>query len=221
MRQFQQLMSQFLQTQALVMTTYLQGAPVPAEAGAPVRAPRPKPSTVMHPAVLTGTEVAPRHVAPVTHGIVAATPMAAGTNGSAAAAPAATGTNGTAAAAPIAPVAIQVLAPAPAAERQDHSSKAPGISAPDVIAQLLQIVGDRTGYPEEMLDVDVDIEADLGIDSIKRMEVLTAFQQLHAGTQRGAFQGAMEKLTALKTLRQTAGALAEVLAGQNEAAVVA
>jgi hypothetical protein len=51
------------------------------------------------------------------------------------------------------------------------------------------------------------------------MEILTAFQQLHAGAQRGTFQGAMEKLTAIKTLRETASVLAELLAGQAEAAV--
>jgi hypothetical protein len=80
-------------------------------------------------------------------------------------------------------------------------------------------VSDRTGYPQDMLDPDANIEADLGVDSIKRLEILTAFQQLHAGTQRGAFQGAMEKLTAIKTLRETASVLTELLAGQAEAAV--
>ena len=43
--------------------------------------------------------------------------------------------------------------------------------------KLLQIVSERTGYPPEMLDLDLDIEADLGIDSIKRVEILGAFQR--------------------------------------------
>jgi hypothetical protein len=68
-----------------------------------------------------------------------------------------------------------------------------------------------------MLNADASIEADLGIDSIKRMEILAAFQQLHTSADRGVFQGAMEKLSALKTLRETAAALAEVLEGQTEA----
>jgi len=72
---------------------------------------------------------------------------------------------------------------------------------------------------EDMLDADANIEADLGIDSIKRMEILTAFQQLHAGAQRGSFQGAMERLTAIKTLRETASVLAGLLTEQAEAAV--
>ncbi len=41
-----------------------------------------------------------------------------------------------------------------------------------ITAKLLEIVRDRTGYPTETLDLDLDIEADLGIDSIKRVEIL-------------------------------------------------
>ena len=41
-----------------------------------------------------------------------------------------------------------------------------------ITARLLEIVRDRTGYPIETLALDLDIEADLGIDSIKRVEIL-------------------------------------------------
>jgi acyl transferase domain-containing protein/NAD(P)-dependent dehydrogenase (short-subunit alcohol dehydrogenase family) len=41
---------------------------------------------------------------------------------------------------------------------------------------LLEVVAELTGYPIEMLDVDMDLEADLGIDSIKRLEILAALQ---------------------------------------------
>ena len=37
---------------------------------------------------------------------------------------------------------------------------------------LLNIVSDKTGYPEEMLALDQNMEAELGIDSIKRVEIL-------------------------------------------------
>ena len=36
---------------------------------------------------------------------------------------------------------------------------------------------ERTGYEADMLDLDAGIESDLGIDSIKRVEILTALQQ--------------------------------------------
>lgn len=42
----------------------------------------------------------------------------------------------------------------------------------DIQAILIKIVSDRTGYPEDMLEMDLEIQADLGIDSIKRVQVL-------------------------------------------------
>ena len=41
---------------------------------------------------------------------------------------------------------------------------------------LLEVVAELTGYPIEMLDLDMDLEADLGIDSIKRLEILAGLQ---------------------------------------------
>ena len=41
---------------------------------------------------------------------------------------------------------------------------------------LLTIVSEKTGYPAEMLELDMDMEADLGIDSIKRVEIMGALQ---------------------------------------------
>ncbi|MDH3881417.1 MAG: acyltransferase domain-containing protein, partial [Desulfobacteraceae bacterium] len=42
---------------------------------------------------------------------------------------------------------------------------------------LLSTVSQLTGYPVEMLALDMDIEADLGIDSIKRVEILSALEE--------------------------------------------
>jgi acyl transferase domain-containing protein/NAD(P)-dependent dehydrogenase (short-subunit alcohol dehydrogenase family) len=42
---------------------------------------------------------------------------------------------------------------------------------------LIETVGRLTGYPVEMLTPDMDIEADLGIDSIKRVEILSAIEE--------------------------------------------
>jgi len=46
---------------------------------------------------------------------------------------------------------------------------------------LLSVVGRLTGYPEEMLGMDMDIESDLGIDSIKRVEILSAMEEAIPG----------------------------------------
>lgn len=46
---------------------------------------------------------------------------------------------------------------------------------------LLGVVSDRTGYPPDMLDRAMELESDLGIDSIKRVEILSAMQDLVPG----------------------------------------
>jgi acyl transferase domain-containing protein len=71
------------------------------------------------------------------------------------------------------PVAIPAIVPvAPAA--QSVQSAAPDFG--DLITALLTIVSEKTGYPTEMLNLSMDMEADLGIDSIKRVEILGAVQ---------------------------------------------
>lgn len=42
---------------------------------------------------------------------------------------------------------------------------------------LFQIISDKTGYPVEMLSPDMALDADLGIDSIKRVEIFSALQE--------------------------------------------
>ena len=44
---------------------------------------------------------------------------------------------------------------------------------------MMAIVSEKTGYPEDVLEPDMDIEADLGIDSIKRVEILGAMLAAH------------------------------------------
>ena len=49
--------------------------------------------------------------------------------------------------------------------------------ASGISAALTAAVSEKTGYPPESLDPDMDLEADLGIDSIKRVEILSAIQE--------------------------------------------
>ena len=69
--------------------------------------------------------------------------------------------------APAAPAPAAVVAPEPAATE---------VADADLKALLLVIVSDKTGYPPEMLTMQMELEADLGIDSIKRVEILSAMQ---------------------------------------------
>jgi acyl transferase domain-containing protein len=57
------------------------------------------------------------------------------------------------------------------------SSESSSVSLEDVKKALLSIVSEKTGYPIEMLEIGMDMEADLGIDSIKRVEILGAMQE--------------------------------------------
>ncbi|MCK4503716.1 MAG: SDR family NAD(P)-dependent oxidoreductase, partial [Desulfuromonadales bacterium] len=51
-----------------------------------------------------------------------------------------------------------------------------------VATVLLDVIADKTGYPVEMLELDMALDTDLGIDSIKRVEILSALQQQLPGT---------------------------------------
>jgi acyl transferase domain-containing protein/NAD(P)-dependent dehydrogenase (short-subunit alcohol dehydrogenase family)/acyl carrier protein len=81
--------------------------------------------------------------------------------------------------------------------------------ARDFIAELREVAAERTGYPPDMLDMDAGIESDLGIDSIKRVEILTALQRRGTPAEQQAAQGIMDKLTSARTLREIANLLAE------------
>ncbi|ORW20393.1 hypothetical protein AWC18_12000 [Mycolicibacter nonchromogenicus] len=79
------------------------------------------------------------------------------------------------AAAPAPAAAPVAAAPAPAAAPAS-AAPAPAAAGVDLVGDMLAVVADKTGYPVEMLDLSMALEADLGIDSIKRVEILSAVQ---------------------------------------------
>ena len=97
--------------------------------------------------------------------------------------------------------AVAKPSPAPSAKTPAPAVAAPAPAAAptgDLTAKLVAMVSDRTGYPAEMLDLNLDIESDLGIDSIKRLEILIAFAQ----EIPGAPEDLPEQLAAARTLRE-------------------
>ena len=129
-------------------------------------------------------------------------------------------------AAPKAPVALAPVALAPA-----QATAAPAMAF-DPNPALLSIVAERTGYPADMLGLDQDLEAELGIDSIKRVEILGAFQKRLPPAAAEAMQSGMERYTRAKTLNailaqartdlgSVAGAAPAVTPAANTAAPVA
>ena len=110
-------------------------------------------------------------------------------------------------------------APEPSATAADVEAKVPDEVKPDkmderkVRAELLKVVNERTGYPEDMLGLEVDIEAELGIDSIKRVEILSVFVQRCVPS---TITVDMEELTKLRTLNAIVERTLDALAQYDE-----
>jgi polyketide-type polyunsaturated fatty acid synthase PfaA len=141
-------------TQQAILDSFamtLRGLGADAGGGAPVLASRPAPLALAAPAPAAG----PNHVA--ARDVAAVAP-------------------------PAQPVA-QVPRPAPPPEKPapaPAAAPAPASPAPaeppsgDLASLVLGVVAEKTGYPAEALEPEMDLESDLGIDSIKRVEILAA-----------------------------------------------
>jgi acyl transferase domain-containing protein/NAD(P)H-dependent flavin oxidoreductase YrpB (nitropropane dioxygenase family)/NAD(P)-dependent dehydrogenase (short-subunit alcohol dehydrogenase family) len=96
-----------------------------------------------------------------------------------------------------------------------NGAKAPPPDRATITGRLLEIVRDRTGYPIETLGLDLDIEADLGIDSIKRVEVLgklrDEFPTLKAPSDSAE---AMDALARARTLSAIVDRMAAMVAAE-------
>jgi malonyl CoA-acyl carrier protein transacylase/NAD(P)-dependent dehydrogenase (short-subunit alcohol dehydrogenase family) len=186
MLRFQDLMARFLETQRSVMVNYLQG-------GAPAGS---------LPATPPGHSHAANGHASIGH--VSHVDVPAPLSTPAAAIPAAAAPTIPPPAAPVeeTKAAAAPSAPPPASTRLDRET---------VTACLLDIVCKRTGYPTEMLGLELDLEGDLGIDSIKRVEILGMLAEVNGGA---ALHVPMEKLTNIKTLRGIIDCLVQTSAGE-------
>ena len=89
--------------------------------------------------------------------------------------------------------------------------------AVDVTALALKVVSEKTGYPVEMLDLDMEMEAGLGIDSIKQVEILSELQERLPGIP----EIAPSELANLRTLRDVADKLSEGMPEGASASVAA
>jgi malonyl CoA-acyl carrier protein transacylase len=80
------------------------------------------------------------------------------------------------AARPLAAAAVSAPTPLEAAAPSVPASG--GVATPaasgGVEAKVLAIIAEKTGYPSDMLDMDLDLEADLGVDTVKQAETFAA-----------------------------------------------
>ena len=95
---------------------------------------------------------------------------------------------------------VEPPAPAPVAEPATAAPQA--MSQDETLAAFVQIVADKTGYPADALDPDQALEADLGVDSIKRMEILSTMQKSLPDDLAQAMRGDMDAISQLATMRE-------------------
>ncbi|MEU9751017.1 SDR family NAD(P)-dependent oxidoreductase [Streptomyces niveus] len=128
-------------------------------------------------------------------------------------------------AAPTAPTAQSVLAlpaaasptaaagPTPVAEPEAGATASP--TDPDaVLDAVLSVVADRTGYPVEMIEPELDLEADLSVDSIKRAEIAGELA-VRLGLPLDA-SGELDGLSTARTAAGITGLLVERLTGTGD-----
>jgi len=114
-------------------------------------------------------------------------------------------------------LSVDTAAAAPAASPGASSTQAAPASSP-VAPAVLAVVSEKTGYPVEMLNLDMGLDSDLGIDSIKRVEIMAALRT----RLPDAPEVKPEHLGSLQTLQQvvdflSAGARRPTAATANEA----
>ncbi|HNT98882.1 MAG TPA: phosphopantetheine-binding protein, partial [Elusimicrobiales bacterium] len=76
------------------------------------------------------------------------------------------------------PAAAPAAAPAPQATHAAQPAPAAGgVDEDSVKTQILDMITEKTGYPKDMLELDLDMEADLGIDTVKQAELFAAIRE--------------------------------------------
>lgn len=172
-------MRQFLETQERVMASFLGDTAVVR----PAMRPRPLPVAVPRVAELAAPVVA----VPVAPAVVAAAPAPAPV-----AKPAVVAPPGVAVAPTAAPKVAEAAVAAPAGDA--------ALTREKLLDILLGIVEEKTGYPRDMIGLDQNLEADLGIDSIKRIEIVGALLQTLPAAHRDALTENRSKLNTQPTL---------------------
>ena len=87
-----------------------------------------------------------------------------------------------------APAPVVAAAPAAPAVQPAPAPKAAALDEATVTKEIVAMVAEKTGYPEDMLDIDLDMEADLGIDTVKQAELFAAMREHYGIAQQEGIQ---------------------------------
>ena len=95
-------------------------------------------------------------------------------------------------------------------------------SAAELEAFLINFVVEQTGYPAEVVELDADLEADLGIDSIKKAQLFGELQEYFdvSALGAGAAGGGNLSLDDFTTLRHVLDFLVQSQSGAASTASV-
>ncbi|WP_422769508.1 SDR family oxidoreductase [Plantactinospora sp. WMMC1484] len=115
---------------------------------------------------------------------------------------------------PVAPLAAAAAAPAPA------SLPAVAAAGIDFQGSVLAVISERTGYPVDLIDLDLDLEADLSVDSIKRAEVAGEVAS-RLGLSADGDEAELEDLVRARTVRAMVAWLTAKVDGVGGAGVAA
>jgi NAD(P)-dependent dehydrogenase (short-subunit alcohol dehydrogenase family)/acyl carrier protein len=78
-----------------------------------------------------------------------------------------------------------------------------GLSTEQIHDLILAVVSEKTGYPIDILDFDANLEADLSIDSIKKMEIVGGLREYATFPgDEDDMADSFEKLISIKSLRE-------------------
>lgn len=205
------MMRTFLETQERVMSTYLRtsartldGDVAPRSRLPPERVLPLGPTPVAPPAVAPRVHAVPAPSAPMAAPMAAPVPVTVAAPVPVPAAPVAVAPPQAPvaapqpAAAPVATTSIAVAPPQAPAAAPTGGSEAPNLAK--MTEMLLGIVEDKTGYPRDMVSLTQNLEADLGIDSIKRVEVSSAMLEVLPEAHRKVLTARLGELSKQPTL---------------------
>jgi hypothetical protein len=186
---YQETMRQFLRTQEQVMNMFLGGDVS--------QAPAAMPGTTAMGSMLS----MPVYSAPV----MMQQPQAHGVHH--AAAPVVQHQPAPAAAPQVAAPTLPQVTPVAASPAKGSAKQLP-VSEEAIFKILVENISERTGYPEDMIGIELDLEAELGVDSIKRMEIFGKFlAHLPAGKET-ALAAHADRFVRIKKLKDLVAALA-------------
>ncbi|GAP11267.1 polyketide synthase module [Bellilinea caldifistulae] len=110
----------------------------------------------------------------------------------------------------------EVSAPVQAESEQPSSTPTrtsiSGVDEEEIKTYVLSVVSEKTGYPVEMLDLDLDLEADLGIDTVKQAELFATIRTHYNIPRREDL-----RLVDYNTLKKVIGFMVEALSTNGKA----